>query len=75
MIRFIDRNAFGVMDHHVDIGGGDEIYMPMRVIPNGEGAEVILTVFRQPDMSDEKFQADIEWVQRDLQALKTLLAA
>ena len=72
-IRFTDRNPFGVMDHHVELGGGDEIYMPMRVIPNGDGAEVLLTVFRQPDMSDEKFRTDIEWVKSDLQALKAML--
>ena len=29
--------------------------MPLRVVANGEGAEVILTLLRQPDMSDERF--------------------
>jgi hypothetical protein len=47
--------------------------MPMRVFPNGEGAEVLITVFRQPGVSDEKFAEDTHWVRRDLEALKTLL--
>ncbi|MEM6161279.1 polyketide cyclase [Erwinia sp. P6884] len=72
-IRFTDHNSFGVMDHYIDTGSGKEIYVPMRVVGNQEGAEVLITLFRQPFMSDEKFKQDSEWVQRDLQALHTLL--
>ena len=71
-LRFTDRNLFGVMDHYVDIRSGPEIYVPLRIVPNGDGAEVLLTLFRQPEMTDAKFLADIEWVQRDLLALKAL---
>ena len=74
-IRFSDHNAFGVMDHYVDIGTGAEIYVPMRIVANGEGAEVLFTLFRQPSMSDEKFAADADWVARDLLALKALTAS
>lgn len=46
----------------------------MRVLANGDGAEVMLTVFRQPSMTAEKFAADLQWVERDLLALKALTA-
>lgn len=72
-IRFTDHNPFGVMDHYVDSGYGKEVYVPMRVVENEAGAEVLITVFRQPLMSDEKFSQDLEWMKRDLQALHTLL--
>lgn len=72
-IRFTDHNAFGVMDHHVDVGVGPEVYVAMRVISNGSGAEVLVTVFRQPAMSEAKFAADADWVMRDLLALKALV--
>lgn len=72
-ITFTDHNVFGVMDHHVDVGNGTSIYVPMRIIQNGDGAEVLLTLFRQPGMSDEKFAADAEWVGRDLLALRALV--
>jgi hypothetical protein len=72
-IRFTDHNAFGVMDHSVDTGTGPEIYIPLRIISNGDGAEVLLTLFRQPDMSDAKFAADVEWIERDLFALKAFV--
>ena len=72
-IRFTDHNVFGVMDHYVNVGIGSQIYIPLRIIPNGEGAEVLLTLFRQPGMSDAKFEADAEWVKRDLLSLKALV--
>ena len=73
-IRFTDYNVFGVMDHRVEAGDGPEIYVPLRVIANGDGAEVLLTLFRQPGMSDAKFLEDAELVERDLLALKTLVS-
>ncbi|BBU32197.1 polyketide cyclase (plasmid) [Burkholderia sp. THE68] len=68
-IRFTEHNAFGVMDHRVYLPNGDEVHVPLRVYQNGAGAEVALTLFRQPGMSDEKFAADADWVRRDLAAL------
>jgi hypothetical protein len=56
------------------VGIGPEIYVPMRVIPNGDGAEVLFTLFRQPDMSDAKFAADAEWAGCDLLVLKALVS-
>jgi len=72
-VRFVERNRYGVLDHLISVKGRDEVYVPMRVFPNGGGAEVLLTIFRQPGMSDEKFGEDAQWVRRDLEALKALL--
>jgi len=74
-VRFTERNEFGVLDHWVSPKPGLQIYIPMRVIANGNGCELIFTLFRLPDMTDEKFSADAEWVMRDLTALKNLLEA
>ncbi|BAK66355.1 hypothetical protein SLG_16800 [Sphingobium sp. SYK-6] len=72
-IRFTPYNDFGVMDHFVDTGEGPEIHVPLRVVENGAGAEVIITLFRQPDMDEERFAGDIKLVNRDLKALKKLV--
>ena len=72
-VRFVERNAFGVLDHYVMVDSGPEVYVPMRVFPNGDGAEVLLTVFRRSGSSEEKFAEDTHWVRRDLEALKELL--
>jgi hypothetical protein len=72
-IRFADKNPFGVMDHYVTTPTGLEVYVPMRVLANGSWSEVIFTLFRLPDMSDEKYAEDMRLVERDLRALKDLL--
>lgn len=74
-VRFAALNRFGVVDHYVTPQGGTELYVPMRVIANGDGAELHLTEFRLPGMSDAQFAHDTAAVERDLQALKSLLEA
>jgi hypothetical protein len=74
-VRFTERNSYGVLDHYVIPESGPEIYIPMRVVSNGDGSEIIFTLFRLPGMSDEKSAEDADWVRRDLNALKTLLEA
>lgn len=72
-VRFSERNEFGVLDHWVSTKPGMQVYVPMRVVPNGNGCEIIFTLFRLPDMSEATFAADAEWVMRDLTTLKNLL--
>ncbi len=59
-LRFTPHNPFGVMVHWIDNGFGKEIYMPMRVVVNEQGAEIIIVVYLQTLMSDEKFSQYIE---------------
>lgn len=72
-VRFVERNDFGVLDHYVSPAPGVEVYAPMRVLPNGSGSEVIFTLFRLPDMSDQKYAEDVGLVERDLRTLKEIL--
>ncbi len=72
-LRFARRNDFGVLDHYVTVFPGVEVYVPMRVVPNGQGSEVMFTLFRSADMSDEKYGEDMRWINHDLQNLKNVL--
>ena len=72
-VCFSERNGFGVLDHSVTLPQGRSVYVPLRVLPKEQGCELELTLFRQPEMSDEKFAADAAWVMRDLNAAKRLL--
>ncbi|HTD03637.1 SRPBCC family protein [Undibacterium sp.] len=74
-IRFSEKNAFGVLDHWVSLPAGQLVYVPLRVIANGEHSELVFTLLRQPEMDDEKFAADAAWVMRDLNRLKVILEA
>lgn len=72
-VRFAERNAFGVMDHEVELERGVTVYNPMRVVRNGEGSEFLFTLIRQPEVSDEQFQGDRAAVEKDLETLKYVL--
>lgn len=72
-IRFASDNEFGVLDHVVTLPDGRSILNPMRVVPNGEGSEVLFTLFQLTDMSDDQFARDAGMVEADLKSLKAVL--
>jgi hypothetical protein len=72
---FVGHNEYGVLDHEVTLPSGEVIYNPMRVVPDGDGSEVVFTLRRLPDMSDEDFARDAALVQADLTRLKHVLEA
>ena len=74
-IEFAGANPFGVLDHTVTLPSGVAFHNPMRVVPNGAGAEVMFTLFRHEGMSDQQFADDAALVESDLQALKTAVEA
>jgi len=67
------RNNFGILDHFVKLSSGAVIFVPMRVIKNGEGSEVIFTLFQTADMPDDKFAEDAKSVKQELNILKNLV--
>lgn len=72
-VLFTAWNSFGVVDHTVVRPSGQRVYVPMRLIVNGKGCELLFTLYREPNMSDERFASDAGFVQRDLDGLKRLL--
>lgn len=72
-IVFSPPNDYGVLDHRVYPAEGGEVYVPLRIIPNGEGCELVLTLFRQPGMDDAKYDQDAALVMRDLEFARKLL--
>ena len=72
-VQFTPQNSFGVVDHTVIRPSGQRVYVPMRLIANSSGCELIFTLFREPSMSDAQFASDSAYVQRDLNGLKRLL--
>jgi hypothetical protein len=72
-IRFAERNGFGVLDHDVTLPSGETVYNPMRVFANGDGCEVVFTLYQRPGMSSEAVAEDAATVRRDLETLKALL--
>jgi hypothetical protein len=71
-VKFAENNKFGVLDHDVTLPSGVKVYNPMRVLPNKDGSELVFTLYRRPDISDQEFAADAKAVQNDLAKLTLL---
>ena len=72
-VRFVDKNKFGILDHDVILPSGEKVYNPMRVFPNHEGSEVVFTLYRIPNVTDQEYAEDGKVVAGDLEKLKFLL--
>ena len=72
IIKFANKNKFGILDHDVTLPSGIKIHIPMRVFPNNEGSEIIFTLYKVPNMSDYQFIEDIKLVEKDLKKLKNI---
>ncbi|GES48510.1 polyketide cyclase [Rhizobium sp. NBRC 114257] len=72
-VRFAPPNDFGVIDHWVTLESDLQVYNALRVVPNGDGCEVMFNVLQLPGMDEAKFAADAAHVMRDLKTLKELM--
>jgi hypothetical protein len=72
-VAFAAQNEFGVLDHYVTTPAGEKIYVPMRVIADGDRCEVVFTLRRAPGMSDADFERDEAAVSADLETLKQVV--
>jgi hypothetical protein len=74
-VEFAPKNALGVLDHTVTLPDGAKVYLPIRVVANGSGAELVFVLFQTPQMSDAEFERDAGLVAADLRTLKRLVEA
>jgi len=74
-VEFAPKNALGVLDHTVTLADGRKVYLPIRVVANGEAAEIVFTLFQTPRMSDAEFERDAGMVAADLRTLKRVVEA
>lgn len=72
-VHFTEHNRFGVLDHTVLRPGGERVFVPLRVVANGTGCEVMLTLFRSAGTTDAALASDLAAVDRDLQSLRAWL--
>ena len=72
-VEFAPANPYGVLDHDVTLPSGETITNPMRVVPNGDGCDVVFTVHRRTGVSASEFAADTDTVAADLATLRDLM--
>lgn len=73
LVEFAGPNDFGVLDHRVCNDDGLDFESRMRVVSNGDGSEVLFTLFRSDGMAADAFEADRLAVESDLHRLKEVL--
>ncbi|HST84434.1 MAG TPA: hypothetical protein VLL08_22035 [Kineosporiaceae bacterium] len=73
IVAFAPQNEFGVLDHYVTTPSGEKVYVPLRVIAEGDRCEVVFTLRRAPGMSDADFERDETAVAADLATLKKVV--
>ena len=74
-LAFTGPAEHGILDHRVTLAPDMQVFVPMRVVPNEEGSEVLFTLFRPPAMTEVRLQQDMALVAADLQRLKQILEA
>lgn len=74
-LSFTGPTELGILDHRVTLGPDLQLFVPMRVVANDEGSEVLFTLFRPSAMTEVRLQQDIALVTSDLQRLKQLMEA
>jgi uncharacterized protein YndB with AHSA1/START domain len=73
-VSFPTPNPYGIVDHTVHpADDSPATYVPMRVLINGTGTEILFTLFQKPGVTDRTFTTDAETVMLDLHRLKSLL--
>lgn len=55
------------------IASGEEQFIPYRVVPNGEGSEIIMTNQQTASVNNEEYAEQIKWMKEELQNIKRIL--
>ena len=71
-VIIVPENPHFVLDHEVRLPDGTSFDNPMRVIADGAGCEVVFTLRRRADQSDDDYEADATAIRTDLATLKRL---
>ena len=74
-VTFAPRNGFGVLDHDVVTPSGETVHVPLRVLADDGGCEVVFTLRRPAGTTDEEFDRDTALVTGDLARLKEVVEA
>jgi hypothetical protein len=72
-VRFCAGADLGIFDHDVTLPDGRTFHNPLRVLKNDAGSEVVFTLYRLPDVTDDAYDADAATIAGDLERLGALL--
>ena len=64
-----------LLDTHCILPGGDVQLIPYRVVPNKDGAELLMTNFRSVESTREEYDEQLRWMEIELKKAKEILEA
>lgn len=72
VIEKFDRERM-LLDTICIVPSGDEQFIPYRVVPNGNGSELIMTNQQTAGVSDEEYAEQLTWMREELENAKKIL--
>lgn len=72
VIEKFDRERM-LLDTICIVPSGDEQFIPYRVVPNGNGSELIMTNQQTAGVSDEEYAEQLTWMREELENVKKIL--
>ncbi len=71
-LKFNENKSFGILDHqYVDEESSWDV--PMRVVPSGDFSEVVITLNKPDELSDEQFDQRISEIGEMVSAMKNII--
>ncbi|MBI2008909.1 SRPBCC family protein [Candidatus Saccharibacteria bacterium] len=62
-----------LLDQICIIPSGEEQFIPYRVVPNGEGSELIMTNQQTATVSNKDYAEQLKWVKDELNNIKKIM--
>lgn len=72
VIPHFDRQRL-LLDSTCVIASGERQFIPYRVVPNGDGAELIMTNQQTATVSDQAYTEQLRWMKEELEAIKRII--
>jgi hypothetical protein len=72
-VAFIGPVEHGILDHDVTFPDGTVVRNILRVLPNGDGSEILFSLYQTQGMTDEAFENGAKMVRADLARLHDAL--
>ena len=72
MLKFNENKSLGILDHqYVDEESSWDV--PMRVISNGDVSEVLITLNKHDEITDEQFDLRVEEISAMFNSMKNII--
>lgn len=62
-----------LLDHVCIIASGEEQFIPYRVVPNGDGCEIMMTNQQTATVSNQDYSQQLKWMKEELQTIKKIM--